>query len=181
MDFSFGMVEATRATGVAARFAQCDAQEIPFVSGCFDVVIANHVLYHVPDIPRALAGIRRVLKTGGTLYAATNGRNHMREIDELAGEFGVGAASARLSFTLEQGEELLTNDFSSIRRVDFKDGLVVTEVEPLLAYILSMFLARGLRGSQAESQLRQVIAGYIARNGAIRITRAAGLFIAGAD
>ncbi len=34
----------------------------------------------------------------------------MREIDELAGEFEVKAASARLSFTLENGEQILASD-----------------------------------------------------------------------
>ncbi len=38
------------------------------------MVLANHMLYHVPDLDRALAEIRRVLKPTGVLIAATNSR-----------------------------------------------------------------------------------------------------------
>jgi len=58
------------------------------------------------------------------------------------------------------------------------DTLVVTEVEPLVAYIFSMSSAQKIRGSEDEQQLRQMIAERIARDGAFRITNAAGLFIA---
>ncbi len=177
-DFSLGMAATARATGVVARFAQCDAQAVPFPAASFDGVIANHMLYHMPDLPRALGEIRRVLRSGGKLYAATNGRDHMRELDELAGEFGIKPASAALSFTLENGKQLLAKYFSSVRRFDFADALVVTEVEPLVAYILSMFSAKGLRGTETEQRLRRVIAERIASDGAIRITKSPGLFVA---
>ncbi len=177
-DFSFGMAETARAAGIAASFAQSDAQAIPFRGAHFDAVVANHMLYHVPDLPRALGEIRRVLKPGGKFYAATNGRDHLRELDELAGEFGIKSASAALLFSLENGEEILSKYFSSMRRIDFPDALVVTEVEPLVAYILSMFSAKHLRGTEAEPQLRQVIADRLERDGAIRITKSVGLFVA---
>ena len=180
-DFSFGMAETARAAGVVANFAQCDAQAIPFRDTSFDAVIANHMLYHVPDIYRALGEIRHALKSGGKLYAATNSVNHMRELDEFTEEFGVVPASASLQFTLENGEEILSKYFSSVRRIDFVDALMVTEVDPLMAYILSMSSAKEMRGRAAEKRLRQVISDRIARDGAFRITKAAGLFIARAD
>src|SRR5262245_7631139 len=80
-DISPGMVgqarEALAGVGPQFRFAQSDIQRLPWLEGTFDAVIANHMLYHVPDRPRALAEIRRVLKPGGKLYAATNGDSHM--------------------------------------------------------------------------------------------------------
>lgn len=42
-----------------------DLLHIPEQTGCFDFVIANHVLEHVADDARALAEIRRVLKPNG--------------------------------------------------------------------------------------------------------------------
>jgi SAM-dependent methyltransferase len=176
-DLSFGMAQAAFAAGVAADFAQSDAQTIPFRDAYFDAVIANHMLYHVPDISRALVEIRRVLKPDGELYAATNGRDHMRELEELGGEFGFKPASATLSFGLENGAEILARHFPSVRRLLFVDGLRVTKTEPLLAYMLSMASATGLRGTTSEEQLRQKIADRIARDGAIQITKSVGLFI----
>jgi ubiquinone/menaquinone biosynthesis C-methylase UbiE len=34
--------------------AKIDIQNIPFPDNCFDVVIANYMLYHVPDLDAAL-------------------------------------------------------------------------------------------------------------------------------
>jgi ubiquinone/menaquinone biosynthesis C-methylase UbiE len=157
---------------------QCDAQAIPFPATSSDAILANHMLYHVPDLPRALGEIRRVLKPGGKFYAATNGRDHMRELGELTSEFGIKPASATLPFTLENGEQLLSKYYSSVRRFDFVDALVVTEVEPLVAYILSMSSAKVLRGTETEQRLRQAIAERITNDGAIRVTKSPGLFVA---
>ncbi len=56
------------------QFKEIDAQSIPFEDETFDAVIANHMLYHVPDRPKAIAEIKRVLKPGGRLIATTIGK-----------------------------------------------------------------------------------------------------------
>ena len=61
-------------------FAAADAQELPFAGGTFKVIVANHMLLHVQDIDRAVAEMRRMLKTGGRAYATTNSREHLREL-----------------------------------------------------------------------------------------------------
>lgn len=176
-DSSRGMVETTRAAGVVARCVQCDAQALPFESERFDAVIANHVLYHVPDLPRAFAEIRRVLRPGGKLFAATNGAEHMREYFQLVADFlGRERRMPQLQFTLENGAPQLACAFAQIRRLDFDDALAVTETEPLVAYALSGMLNEELAGR--ANALRDFVAQRIARAGAIHITKAAGLFIA---
>src|SRR3712207_7214019 len=47
----------------------------------------------VPDRPEAYAEIRRVLRPGGQLYAATVGQQHLREIKALARRFDPELAS----------------------------------------------------------------------------------------
>jgi ubiquinone/menaquinone biosynthesis C-methylase UbiE len=63
------MIRETRANlarlGHPFSFAQADAQALPFRDASFDAVIANHMLYHVPDISRSLGEVRRVLKPSG--------------------------------------------------------------------------------------------------------------------
>ena len=49
-------------TDLELTFEVVEAQSIPYEKHIFDVVIANHMLYHVPDLARALSEIRRVLK-----------------------------------------------------------------------------------------------------------------------
>ena len=58
--------------------AGLDIQHIPFSEASFDVIIGNHMLYHVPDHPKVFGGIRRLLKPGGRFYASTNGQTHQQ-------------------------------------------------------------------------------------------------------
>ncbi len=70
-DLSSGMVDAAWrnliVSGRAFQFKEIDAQSIPFEDETFDAVIANHMLFHVPDRPKAIAEIKRVLKSAGHL------------------------------------------------------------------------------------------------------------------
>ena len=86
-DFSTGMLEQAQQNlgerASAFRFEVIDAQAIPFEANTFDAVIANHMLYHVPDRAQALSEMRRVLKPGGKVYLATNGLNHLRGLGRV--------------------------------------------------------------------------------------------------
>ena len=107
---SDGMLDETRTNlaqlGHSFTYSQADAQELPFHDASFDAVIANHMLYHVPDIPRALKEVRRVLKPSGFCYAATMGLANMREMDELAARFFSipRMTESAAKFGLESGE-----------------------------------------------------------------------------
>ncbi|MBK8027446.1 MAG: class I SAM-dependent methyltransferase [Chloroflexi bacterium] len=61
-DFSSGMVAELLANLAGAPFQidvqVVDIQQIPFADDEFDAVIANHMLYHVPDKAQGLAGSR---------------------------------------------------------------------------------------------------------------------------
>jgi SAM-dependent methyltransferase len=142
----------------------CALPELPFAGGTFDVVIANHMLYHVEERERALREIKRVLRNGGLFFATTNGRDHLRQIKDLAPE-GADVSSA---FTLENGEAQLRRMFPHVLREDHADSLHVTEAEPLIAYIASITR----RDCRAEIEAR------IARDGAIDITKSTGAFFA---
>jgi demethylmenaquinone methyltransferase/2-methoxy-6-polyprenyl-1,4-benzoquinol methylase len=53
--------------GVFAPAAQCDAERLPFADGSFDCVCVGFGLRNVTHKDRALAEMRRVLRTGGRL------------------------------------------------------------------------------------------------------------------
>ena len=81
-DFSEGMLTKTRATlrdyeGITYQII--DIQNIPYGDNTCDIVIANMMLYHVPDLKRGLNEVRRVLKPGGKFYCATFGENGIME------------------------------------------------------------------------------------------------------
>lgn len=182
-DLSPGMLNAAEQAlaGVHAfTFSRADAQELPFPSGTFDAVLANHMLYHVPDRPLALGEFRRVLKPGGRLYAATNGSSHLQELrtllaayaEEMPMEGGIG-------FGLDNGAEQLTQYFEHVELHRYEDSFHITESEPLKAYIGSM-LDYWRVPEERQAALNRKIDEMVA-SGPIHISKDAGMFTARRD
>ena len=182
-DMSDGMLRETREhlarLGHSFTYLQADAQAIPFRDASFDAVIANHMLYHVPDIPRALDEVRRVLKPSGFCYAATMGLANMREMNDLSTRFfsipRMTESTAR--FGLESGEPYMRGAFSEVKLERYPDSLVITEAAPLMDYICSMRVRSRITDEQVAA-LRQHVENEIATHGEIRMTKDSGLFIA---
>ena len=65
VDFSPKMLDFARRRVPTGNFVEADAEDLIFDDAEFDAVVCNFGLIHVPDQPRALAEIRRVLKPGG--------------------------------------------------------------------------------------------------------------------
>ncbi|MBF9032432.1 methyltransferase domain-containing protein [Rhodobacterales bacterium HKCCE3408] len=64
-DFSAQMLSFARERLPRGTFVEADAQDLPFADSEFDVVVCSFGLMHVPDQPKALREVRRVLKSGG--------------------------------------------------------------------------------------------------------------------
>jgi ubiquinone/menaquinone biosynthesis C-methylase UbiE len=190
-DFSPGMLDDCKAhlgQQLAGRFdwEVMDAQSIPYPDASFDVVVANMMLYHVPDRPKALAQIRRVLKPEGGMLALTIGARHMEELMLLAEKHVPALVKERDkqgfitgNFSLENGEEQLRAQFSEVRIERFADSLFVTEVQPVIDYIESMNRPPGESIiQQHEPAIRAELEQHIAANGGFHIIKDTGLFIA---
>jgi ubiquinone/menaquinone biosynthesis C-methylase UbiE len=171
-DLSHGMNReaARRIDDDRFRFAVADAQELPFGDDTFDVVVANHMLYHVPDISEAASEFARVLKPGGRLLAATNGSNHLRQLDDLVEDrsFSLG------TFDLDVGASKLEPHFRDVTCERYDDAIEVTEAQPVVDYIASM--ATFWNGSRPQDEIRSEIEAVIEREGVFRIDKEAGLF-----
>jgi SAM-dependent methyltransferase len=184
-DFSPGMLAATKeALGAASHafhFAEADAQDLTFADAAFDAVIANHMLYHVPDRSRALREIARVLTPEGRLYAATNGPKHLVEIEEALRESGNDASWWRelsdMPFSLDNGAGQLGAVFGHVEMRRYDDGLDITEVEPLVAYVRSTSSRPRLEG-EAARRFTTVVQREIDARGCFHVSKDTGLFIA---
>ena len=162
-DLSPGMVEKAReGLGDSAEYQVTDVQELPFSDDSFDGVVANHMLYHVPDRPRALAEISRVLRPGGHFCSSTNGADHLREIRELYVD------PTPWGYRLEEAREELRAVFTDVELEVFPGDLEVTEVEPVVAFVHSMDL--GIDG------LEDVVRARIDAEGSFHVTKSSGLF-----
>ncbi|MDX1407783.1 MAG: class I SAM-dependent methyltransferase [Saprospiraceae bacterium] len=65
VDFSPVMIARARETAHQAEFMTADAQDLPFDDRDFDAVVCNFGISHVPNQPRALAEVGRLVKSGG--------------------------------------------------------------------------------------------------------------------
>jgi ubiquinone/menaquinone biosynthesis C-methylase UbiE len=180
-DLSSGMLDSAWrnlvVTGRNYKFKEIDAQEIPFEDETFDAVIANHMLYHVPDKPKATAEIKRALKTGGHFFATTVGDNHLKEITDWFRQFHKSEVWESFSnlFTLENGPDQLKPFFPNVTVSRYEDSLHVTELEPLMAYFRSGIRAGELledEFAKLESDLEK----ELREKGRIFITKDSGLF-----
>ena len=70
-DISPGMLSRLSATaealGLEAETVATEAEELPFEDESFDIVFGHAVLHHIPDLDRAFAEFRRVLRPGGMI------------------------------------------------------------------------------------------------------------------
>lgn len=189
LDLSPGMLADVGDVG--ASLCAGDAQSLPFPDASFDTTLCMHMLYHVPDIDRAVGELRRVTKPGGVVLVATNGDHHHRALravfDEAVAELSGGDVQPILTsarrFRLENGGTALRAHFDSVVRQDLRRELVIPEVSPILTYlesIRSFHEAKLPRGVGWEDAMRvfgaraQVV---IDREGAFRSPTVAGVFL----
>ncbi len=73
-DISAGMLKRLAGTaaalGLEAQTVETEAEQLPFEAESFDLVFGHAVLHHIPDLQRAFAEFRRVLRPGGVIAFA---------------------------------------------------------------------------------------------------------------
>lgn len=173
-DLSPGMLETARqhTSHLCADYSVCDVMALPWPDDAFDAVIANMMLYHVPDIDRALAELRRVLKPQGRFFAATFGEHGVTEavLDMLGLPCCVNHR-----FTLQNGGEQLAKHFAHVRIDRRSDALDVTNLDDLIAYLRSM-AGMSVLSDIPDEQLLGVFTAHM-REGVLSLPKEYGLFI----
>jgi SAM-dependent methyltransferase len=159
IDQSPHMVELTRARGVDASVG--DVQALPFDDDAFDVAVAAWMLFHVPDVDRALSELARVLVSGGRLVAVTNAAAHFEELARL-----LQVEREPLGFSGENGEELLLRRFARAERREAYGSIVFPSRREAQEYVDATLVLSG-----SGRQLPDL-------DGPIRATRAPVIFVA---
>lgn len=182
VDLSFGMLEHVQGAGRV----QADAQALPFDAGRFDVVLAPHMLYHVPDVAAAARECRRMLRAGGVFVAVTNGEHNIAGYLELV-QRAVGGGwrmrrPAEGQFSLENGGDQLAAAFESVERVDCPPSdVVVTDLDALADYISSVGdhygSEVGCSWDEVVARARAIASASIDSDGALRWTTSMGAFV----
>jgi len=97
-DISPGMLAALRANaeqlGIDLEAVACDAEDLPFEDGSFDLVFGHAVLHHLPNLDRAFSEFRRVLRPGGVVAFAGEPSRYGDQIASYPKRFAHRAAPA---------------------------------------------------------------------------------------
>jgi ubiquinone/menaquinone biosynthesis C-methylase UbiE len=130
---------------------QANAASLPFCDRVFDVVLANHMLYHIEEVDHALEELHRVLTANGMLYASTNGPAHLRELDAVATSVGVSTlGDLTEKFGLGSGSKRIARLFHDVTVARYPNQLKVTDAQAVLDYIASV-------GEPTPSQSRALL------------------------
>ena len=159
-----------------------DAQEISYPNDSFDIVIANLMIYHIPDREKAISEISRVLKPEGVLYASTFSQNNMKEFNDLLKNYDKKLYNpieqfAR-AFGLENGAEQLSKSFKEVKMINYIDSLEVTEAEPIVDYMLSFGSVKENINEDNLKGFKDYLDDVLDREGVIKISKESGIFIA---
>ena len=148
-------------------------EEIPYLNNEFDRVIANMMLYHVPNIPKALSEVSRVLKCDGYFYCATYGENTI--LSNIAKLIEVDLKENDWIFTLQNGNDILKPYFKEVKRLDYVDSLEITEIDDLIDYIESL---KGMHEifKMDKSTLKERLTSKM-ENGILTIPKEYGMFV----
>lgn len=184
-DFSEGMLEdAKKVLGNLEdkfEYNVMDAQNITYPENSFEVVIANLMLYHVPNINEAFSEITRVLTENGSFYASTFGKNNLKELNELIQDIypqlnALETLSNR--FGLENGKSQLKNYFGKVKMSKYPDHLEITDAKPVIDYFKSFTINKTVLNPDKIDNLRNYINETIESKGCMKVTKENGLFIA---
>jgi ubiquinone/menaquinone biosynthesis C-methylase UbiE len=97
-DISAGMLKRLANTaeglGLEVETEQTEAEELPFEDESFDLVFGHAVLHHIPDLDKAFAEFRRVLRPGGAIAFCGEPSRYGDRLAELPKRAGMFIAPA---------------------------------------------------------------------------------------
>lgn len=180
-DLSGGMLhDARQNLGDHANrftFRVMDVQDVPFDDQQYDAVMANFMLYHVPDRKLALSEIRRILKPDGILHSVTLGEKHMLEFAQLVQQVvpRYQFNADLLPFRVENAVEELVTAFDLVTPTPFDCDLRITEVEPCVAYLASTARLESVTHDEL-AKFRQLVTHVINTQGEFYVQKHVVLF-----
>lgn len=193
LDSSLGMAKEARQQAISLNLPvmtiQGDAQAVPLPDASCERVMANHMLYHVPDQVAALRELRRVLKPNGRVVLVTNAADHNQILHEMHVE-----AARTLGFTpiVTWGErfnldhlKLVRSVFPEARRYVRRDAFLFPTAEGALRYYATSAVDGILERKDDDSHrapllslVAERIEEVVARRGVFRVSKDAGCFVA---
>lgn len=196
IDASPGMVAEAKAQaerdGLNVQVQVGDAENLPFSDDQFDAALCCHMLYHVPDIRKALTELRRVVRPGGRVLISTNAGDHCARLNDLHAQ-----AARKLGFVPVVGDlagggrfslsdlALVQSVFPNVQLHELPNAFIWPTVEAALRYYASGRIDAIQRTADDAShrepllaRMRELIGEIVEREGDFRVPKNAGYFLA---
>ena len=140
LDQSAGMLRAMRDSDTHVEAVVGDVATLPFADGEFDSTVARHMLYHVPEIPTALAELQRIARR--RMLLSTGSQNSMPYLmgllSDVVTEFGMQRQIPVMGrFCTENAGQWLTQAGLEFEATLLDNALVFNDPEPIVAYVVS--------------------------------------------
>jgi SAM-dependent methyltransferase len=175
-----------------------DAEGLPFADNSFDVVLANHRLYHIPNVEGAVKDFRRVMRNPKSmLIVATNSEYTMPEFNTLMQRairlLRQGAADDMIeqsplqAFSLESGTSIMARHFPSVVRYDIPGAIVFPDTEPVIEYFESsrpfyeLRLPEGIFWEEFITIMANQVGRLIEHFGELVVSKVSGVILATED
>ncbi|WP_340022434.1 class I SAM-dependent methyltransferase [Paenibacillus sp. FSL K6-1096] len=183
-DASGAMVETTKGNIHdpldSFQYEMVDAENMPWPDHSFDMLIANHLLYHFQDHSKIFSEIKRVLVPNGTVYASTVSADNYRELLQFMLEFDDRLSffnEAVKNFNMENGRDILSKHFNVTAQYILQNDIVIQTAAPLILYVASYFTQDQLDILISRfSELYECLQVTLDHLGAMRITNRNVLF-----
>jgi ubiquinone/menaquinone biosynthesis C-methylase UbiE len=187
LDMSAGFAgRAHREHGERVRVLMGDMEGLPFQDASFDVVATCWTLYFMRDVDTALAEIKRCLRPGGRLIAATNAPDHEIEVGDLVRE-AILAALGRdepdhdisYRFDLETGDAVVRRHFLKVEVRRWPGEMVLSDARDVESLWQKWEPAMMAKEEQlaVRTEFLRLARARLERDGELRIRRRNGAFI----
>ncbi len=141
MDISNGImktgIETSKKENLDIKFEEGTAENLRFDDDSFDVIIAKHMLYHVPDMQKAVDESYRCIKKGGYFIVTLNSGQTRPLLNRVLAE-----ASKKTSIDIKHERRLtvekypeLAKKFSEISLKEFKNHLYLQDPSVYIDYL----------------------------------------------
>ena len=139
IDISDGIMQPGKkvASECHLEFQNASADNLPFGENTFDIVIARHMLYHMPDVAKVMQEVKRVLKPGGKFIITLNSMdnkpifNHI--IQKIKEKFGFVIVRNANVINTENIQRFLAPHFS-FSVYEFRTSYPIESTSPFIEY-----------------------------------------------
>jgi len=137
-----------------------DVSEYDYINEKYDLVLCNHMLWHIKDQRIFLEKVKNHLSGNGILIATANSYEYMKEMydvhQDFAKELGLPAEifGKRIRgdlFSTKNGNRVLKDHFNNVEEILLDDKLIFRTSEPYIRYYLTFLKSEMKIHKEAEN------------------------------